>query len=151
MPAGPYGRLGLGQSTGVYSIWKFARNQDAAQQFLVDQCKSYEEATLASKLFNFPSFPGAFPLSRIRTAAAADGAAPRGKYSILATVATRYTRNVGYPGYANAAVAETLDSYLIPHMFGSVSQGKMTAAQSVRATAKRMSRIWAKWREAGKI
>jgi hypothetical protein len=36
-------------------------------------------------------------------------------------------------------------------MFAQVSQGKMSAAESVRSTAKEMKRIWAKWRAAGKI
>jgi hypothetical protein len=32
-----------------------------------------------------------------------------------------------------------------------VSQGRATAADSVRSTAAEMKRIWAKWRAAGKI
>jgi hypothetical protein len=44
-----------------------------------------------------------------------------------------------------------LDSYLIPRMFAQVSQGKASAAESVRATAREMRRIWARRRAAGKI
>ena len=43
------------------------------------------------------------------------------------------------------------DTFLIPRMFAQVSQGRMSAADSVRATAKEMKRIWAKQRAAGKI
>ena len=50
-----------------------------------------------------------------------------------------------------AAVGEVLDRYLIPQMFAQVSQGKATAAESVRATARQMKRIWARWKAAGKI
>ena len=64
LPAGPHGRLALPQSTSVYSIWKFAKNREAAEKFLADLCIAAEQATLASKLFNFPSFPGAFPPER---------------------------------------------------------------------------------------
>ena len=151
IPGGPGGRMSLGQYTAVYSVWKFAKNRAAAERFIADVCLAASEATPASKFFNYPSFPGAHPLKEIYKAAAADTHPPKGKYSILTTVASRYTRNVGYPGYANAAVQETLDRFLVPRMFAQVSQGKATAADSVRATAAEMKRIWAKWRAAGKI
>jgi multiple sugar transport system substrate-binding protein len=151
IPGGPAGRLGLPQYTGVYSIWKFSKNVDIAEKFIVDLCTGYKQATLASELFNFPSFPHAFPLKQIYKAAAADTNPPRGNYSILTTVAAKYTRNIGYPGYANAAVDEVLDRYLIPQMFAQVSQGKMSPAESVRSTGKVMKQIWARWKAAGKI
>lgn len=151
VPHGPYGRLGPGQYTSVYSIWKFAKNKDAAEKFIADLCIESGQAILASRMFNFPSFPGAVPLKEIYKAAAADLHPPRGKYTILTTIASKYTRNVGYPGYSNAAVEEVLDTFLIPRMFAQVSQGKMSAAESVGSTAKEMKRIWARWRAAGRI
>lgn len=151
MPGGPQGRLGVGQYTSVYSIWKFAKNRIAAEQFLADLCLASSEAVAASTYFNYPTFPGACPAKQIYAAAAADRQSPRGKYSILATVASEYTRNLGYPGYANAAVQDVLDAYLIPRMFAEVAQGRMTAADSVRATATQMRAIWRKWRNAGKV
>jgi multiple sugar transport system substrate-binding protein len=151
VPRGPRGRLGLGQYTSVYSVWNFARNREAAEKFVADLCLASSEAVPASSFFNFPSFPGAHPVKQIYKAAAADPRAPRGKYSILTTVASKYTRNAGYPGHANAAVQETLDRFLIPRMFAEVAQGRMTAAESVRATAAQMRPVWRKWRAAGKI
>jgi multiple sugar transport system substrate-binding protein len=151
VPHGPGGRVGLGQYTSVYSVWKFARNRDAAERFLADLCLVSSEAVPASSFFNFPSFPGAHPLTQIYSAAAADPRAPKGKYSILTTVASRYTQNVGFPGHANAAVQETLDRHLIPRMFAEVVRGRMSAADSVRATATQMRAIWRKWRAAGKV
>ncbi len=151
MPGGPGGRLGLGQYTSVHSIWNFAKNRDAAERFLADLCIASDAATVESRLFNFPSFPGAVPAQTISETAAADEHPPRGKYTILATVASNYTRNLGYRGYANAAVQEMLDSFLIPRMFAQVSQGKASAADSVSSTSREMKRIWAKWRAAGKI
>lgn len=151
LPAGPHGRLAVPQATSVYSIWKFAPNQEAAAKFLVDLCAAGEQVTLASKLYSFPSFPGAFPLQRLRPAAATDTHRPLGKYSILAMTATRDTRNAGYPGTTSAAVNETLDRFLIPRMFAQVSQGKLSAADSVRSTASQMAQIWARWKAAGKV
>lgn len=151
IPRGPVGRVGLGQYTSVYSVWKFAKNREAAERFLADLCLASGDAVAASSFFNFPTFPGACPEKRLYEAAAADPRAPRGKYSILTTVASKHTANVGYPGYANAAVQETFDRFLIPRMFAQVSLGKMTAADSVRSTAAEMRAIWAKWRRAGKV
>ena len=151
IPAGPGGRMSLGQYTAVYSVWKFAKNREAAERFVADVCLAAAAATQASNFFNFPSFPGAYPTKQIYKAAAANTKRPKGKYSILTTVASQYTRNIGYPGYANAAVQETLDRFLVPQMFAQVSQGKASAEDSVRATAGEMKRIWAKWRAAGKI
>ena len=62
IPTGPHGRLGLEHVMGCYNIWKFAQNKENAQQFLVDLCINYKQATDASQLYNFPSFPGAYPV-----------------------------------------------------------------------------------------
>jgi multiple sugar transport system substrate-binding protein len=151
LPAGPHGRLALPQATSVYSVWKFARNREAAEMFLTDFCSAADQATAASRLYSFPSFPGAFPPERLRPFAAADAHRPLGKYSILAATATRDTRNAGYPGTTNPAVNETLERFLIPRMFAQVSQRKLSAADSVRSTAKQMRQIWAKWNASGRI
>src|SRR5205814_1899127 len=44
---------------GIYAIWKFAQSPDVAKQFLLDLVAHNRDAILASKLYNFPSFPGA--------------------------------------------------------------------------------------------
>ena len=151
LPAGPHGRFTMPQATSVYSIWKFAKNREAAEMFLADLCTGAELATRAAKLYSFPSFPGAFPAERLRPFAAGDTHHPLGKYSILATTAARDTRNVGYPGTTNPAVAETLERFLIPKMFAQVAQGKLSAPSSVRSTAAEMKQIWTKWKTAGRV
>ncbi len=151
IPIGPHGRLGLEHVMGCYSIWKFAQNKENAQQFLVDLCVNYKQATDASKLYNFPSFPSAYPFKQIRKAAAADTHKPRGKYTVLTTIAEKFTHNIGYPGTTNAAMDEVFSKFLIPTMFAQVSQGKMSAADSVRSTNSAVKDIYAKWQERGKI
>jgi len=151
IPIGPHGRLGLEHVMGCYSIWKFAQNKENAQQFLVDLCVNYKQATDASKLYNFPSFPGAYPFKQIRKTAAADTHKPRGKYTILTTIAEKYTHNIGYPGTTNAAMDEVFSKYLIPQMFAQVSQGKMSAADSVKSINAQVKDIYAKWKARGKI
>jgi multiple sugar transport system substrate-binding protein len=151
IPAGPKGRLAIGQYTSVYSVWNFAKSPDVAQRFLADLCIAGREATVASRLFSFPGFPGAFPPADLHKAAAADPNPPKGKYSILTTVALEHTRNAGYPGTANAAVMEALGRNLVPYMFARVSLGKATAEESVAMTAWELKRIWRKWRAAGRV
>jgi multiple sugar transport system substrate-binding protein len=151
IPKGPHGRLGLEHVMGAYSIWKFAQNKENAQRFLADLIINYKDATNASQLYNFPSFPGAYPFKQIRKTAAADTHPPRGKYTILTTIAEKYTHNIGYPGTTNAAIDEIFQKYLIPSMFAQVSQGKMSAADSVKSTAAQVKDIYARWKERGKI
>jgi multiple sugar transport system substrate-binding protein len=151
IPGGPHGRLGLEHVMGCYSIWKFAQNKQNAMQFLVDLCVNYKQATLASQLYNFPSFPGAFPFDQIRKVAAADTHLPHGKYTILTTIAQRYTHNIGYPGTTNAAIDEIFSKYMIPAMFAQVSQGKLSAEDAVRGINSTVKDIYAKWRQRGMV
>jgi len=151
IPKGPHGRFGLEHVMGVYVVWKFAQNKPAAQKFLADLCINYKQATTASKLYNFPSWPGAYPFKQIYKAAAADTHKPRGKYTVLTTIAEKYTHNVGYPGFSNAAINELFTTYLIPQMFAQVAQGKMSATDAAKAAESQMKPIFAKWRAKGKI
>ena len=61
LPAGPHGRLALPQATSVYSIWKFARNREAAEKFLADLCAGAEQATLAVEALQLPELPWCVP------------------------------------------------------------------------------------------
>jgi multiple sugar transport system substrate-binding protein len=151
IPIGPYGRLGLEHLMGTWAIWKFAQNKANAQQFLVDLLLASKEATLASKLYNFPTFQNAFPFPQIYKTAAQDPHKPHGKYTILTKIAQKYTHNIGYPGTTNAAVDEIFSTYLIPQMFAQVSQGKLSAEDSVRQTKSQINTIYAKWKARGKI
>ena len=151
VPKGPHGRLGYEHVMGVWWIWKFAKNKAAAKKFLADLEINYDDAFMASKFYNFPSFPGAMPFKRVRRAVAADKHRPRGKYSILATIAQKYTVNPGYPGYTNAAYGEMFAKFIIPTMFAQVAQKKMTAQEAVNAADREIKAIYRKWRRLGKI
>jgi multiple sugar transport system substrate-binding protein len=151
IPKGPHGRFGLEHVMGCYVVWKFAKNKPAAEKFLADLCINYKEATIASKLYNFPSFPGAMPFDKIYAAAKADTHKPRGKYTVLTTIAKKYTYNVGYPGTSNAAINEIFVTGLIPSMSAQVAQGKMSADDAVSAANRQMTGIYRKWKRRGKI
>jgi multiple sugar transport system substrate-binding protein len=151
IPRGPHGRFGLEHVMGCYVVWKFAKNIPAAEKFIADLCINYKQATDASKLYNFPSFPGAYPFPQIRKAAAKDPHKPKGKYTTLVTIAEKYTYNVGYPGFSNAAINEIFVTSLIPQMFAQVARDKMSAADAASAAQHEMAPIFQKWRKAGKI
>jgi len=151
IPIGPHGRFGLEHLMGCWSIWKFAQNKENAQAFLVDLLLESKTGTLQSKLYNFPTFTKAFPFKDIRKTAAADTHKPKGKYTILTTIAEKYTHNIGWPGTTNAAMDEVFSTFLIPSMFAQVSQGKLSAEDSVRQTQAQVKSIYAKWKARGKI
>ena len=150
IPTGSKGRLALGQYTNVYSIWKFAQSPEIAERFVADLCIDARQATVASTLL-LPELSGFLPRRRVYKVAAADSHQPKGKYSILTTVALEHTRNAGYPGTANAAVMEALSRNLVPYMFARVSLGKASAEDSVKMTAWELKRTWRKWKAAGKV
>ncbi len=147
-PDGPSGRH-ASYVVNVYVIWKFATNPDAAKQFLLDLALASRESVVRSDLYNLPSFPGSVP--DLRDLAVADqGARPQGKYELLAD-AQSWSTNVGYPGYANAAMDEVFNQFLVPRMFQAAARGEMSAEDAVKAAEADMKPIFAKWKELGKL
>jgi multiple sugar transport system substrate-binding protein len=151
IPAGPVMRMGNEHVMGVYIIWKFAKNKQNAKRFLVDQQLAYRTHFVRSQFYNFPGWTGAIKggFKTIRKMAAADPHKPKGKYTILTTIAERYTANVGFPGYSNAVIDEIFQRYLIPQMFAQVAQGKKTPADAVSEYDAEFKRLYRKWRNQG--
>jgi multiple sugar transport system substrate-binding protein len=149
IPKGPNGRLGLEHVMHTYMIWKFAQNKAMAQKFLADLEIKYTGAFENSRFYNFPSFPKS--VQNIPVRLARDSHTPNGKYKILGTISEKYTKNVGYPGFANAAIGEIFDTFLIPQMFAEVAQGKRTPDDAARDYQRRLGAIFTKWRKRGKI
>jgi multiple sugar transport system substrate-binding protein len=153
IPRGPHMRLGNEHVMGVYVIWKFAKNKEAARKYLVDQQLAYRDHFMRSLFYNFPpwtnSIKGGF--KTIRKLAAADPHKPRGKYTILATIAEKYTTNPGHPGNTTPVMDEVFNTFLIPQMFASVAQGKATPAEAVKTFDQKARRIYAKWKSQGLV
>ena len=153
IPRGPVRALCNEHVMGVYFIWKFAQNQEAAKKFLVDQQLAYRDHFIQSQFYNFPGWTNAVPggFEAINKLAAADTHKPRGKYTILTTIAQKNTTNVGYPGFANAAIGDIFNQFLIPQMFAQVAQGKMTPEDAARSMQGQFRTIYAKWKAQGLI
>jgi len=149
IPKGPGGRMGLEHVMGVYVIWKFSKQKQLAKKFLIDQQLAYRDHFVQSKFYNFPGWlngvPGGF--KTIRKLTAADQHKPKGKYSILSTIAERYTTNAGHPGFSNAAIGEIFDTFLIPQMAAEVAQGKLSAADAAKQADKQFKTILKKWKD----
>ena len=81
IPRGPAMRLGNEHVMGVYLIWKFAKNKEAAQKYVVDQQLAYREHFVRSKYYNFPPWTGAIQggFKAIRTLTAQDAAQAEGQ------------------------------------------------------------------------
>jgi multiple sugar transport system substrate-binding protein len=153
IPRGPAMRLGNEHVMGVYVIWKFAKNKEAAKKYLVDKQLVGRTHFVQSEYYDFPAWTGAIKggFKTMRRLAAADAHKPRGKYSILTTIAEKYTTNVGYPGYSNAAIDEIFSTSLIPQMFAQVAQGKLSPEDAVSSYNAKFRGIYRKWRNQGLV
>jgi multiple sugar transport system substrate-binding protein len=151
IPRGPVRALGNEHVMGVYFIWKFAQNKEAAKKYIIDQQLAYQQHFTQSQFYNFPAWTNAVKggFVAMNRQAARDAHKPRGKYTILTTIARRYTTNVGYPGFANAAVGDIFNQSLIPQMFAQVAQGKMTPEDAARSMQGKFQSIYGTWRGQG--
>src|SRR5439155_18836918 len=132
---------------------KFAKNKEAAKKYVVDQQLNYRDHFVRSKFYNFPPWTGAikggFPT--IRKMAAQDTHKPKGKYTILTTIAEKYTTNPGHPGNTNAVIDEIFNTFMIPQMFATVAQGKSSPEDAVRNFDRQAKRIYSKWQDQGLV
>ena len=104
-----------------------------------------------SGFYNFPAWTNAVKggFRAMNRLAAADKHKPLGKYTILTTIAQKYTTNVGYPGYATAGVDEVFNTFVIPTMFARVVRDEVTPEQAAETAQGEIERIFAKWAKTG--
>jgi multiple sugar transport system substrate-binding protein len=153
IPRGPHMRMGNEHVMGVFVIWKFAKNKAAAKKYLIDQQLGYREHFIRSGYYNFPAWTGAIKggFKEIRKMCAQDTHKPRGKYTVLTTIAEKYTTNPGHPGNTTPVIDEIFNTFLIPQMFAEVAQGKSTPAEAVSDFARKAQGIYRKWRNQGLV
>jgi multiple sugar transport system substrate-binding protein len=146
---GPIRRMGLEHVMDVYVIWKFAENIEGAKKFLVDYISSFRNAFLASEYYNFPCFAATVP--DLKKLCAYDKKAnPPDKYKVLEDVLD-WATNVGYPGYANAAIDEVFSTWIISTMFARAAVEKMTPQEAINAAERKVNKIFEKWRAKGVV
>src|ERR671918_1051104 len=146
---GPARAIGLEHVMQCYVAWKFAENIDGAKQFLVDYTSDFRQAFRAGEFYDFPCFPNTVP--DLKTLIANDPKAhPPDKYKVLGDV-TEWATNVGYPGYANAAIDEIFGTWVINVMFAKAASGAVSPEDALTEADAACRRIFGKWKEKGLV
>jgi multiple sugar transport system substrate-binding protein len=70
---------------------------------------------------------------------------PPDKYKVLGDVLS-WATNVGYPGYATAAIDDAFKTWVIPTMFAKVARGDETPEDAAKAAEAEYKRIFARWK-----
>lgn len=146
---GPAQRICLEHVMDCYVIWKFAENIAGAKQFLVDYIDNFRDGFVGSEFYNFPCFPSTVP--DLKTMIAVDAkATPHDKYKVLGVLMEQAT-NVGYPGYANAAIDEIFNTWVLNTMFARAATGDASPEDAIRDAENACKRIFAKWKARGLV
>ena len=141
---GPVRRIAAEHVMSCYAIWEFAENKDGAKKFLADLIDGFSDAFNASEFYNFPCFPTTVPDIKKRLGNDPK-AVPNNKYAVLGDVLT-WATNVGYPGYATAAIDEAFNTFVLPTMFAKAARDEMKPEDAVKAADTEYRRIFAKWK-----
>jgi multiple sugar transport system substrate-binding protein len=143
---GPVRRIAAEHVMSCYVVWNFAQNKEGAKKFLVDYMDAFGDAFKASEFYNFPCFSKTVP--DLKQQIAHDPKAqPPDKYSVLGN-ALEWATNVGYPGYATAAIDEAFNTFVIPTMFAKVARDELSPEDAARAAENELKRIFEKWKSA---
>ena len=141
---GPVRRIASEHVMDCYAIWEFAENKEGAKQFLADLIDNFSSAFNASEFYNFPSFPSTVPDILKRLANDPKGV-PNDKYKVLGNVMS-WATNVGYPGYATAAIDQAFNTFVLPTMFAKAARDEMKPEEAVKAADTEYRRIFDKWK-----
>ena len=141
---GPVRRIAAEHVMNCYVVWDFAENKEGAQQFLIDYMDHFHDGFVAGQFYNFPCFPSTVP--NLQKEIANDPRAhPADKYKVLGDVLT-WATNVGYPGYASAAIDSAFKAWVIPTMFATVAQGKATPEDAAKTAEAEYKRIFERFK-----
>src|SRR5258706_13714033 len=75
---------------------------------------------------------------------------PADKYKVLED-SLEWATNVGYPGYANAAIDEIFSTWVISTMFAQAASGKLSPEDAMNQADQEVKRIFKKWKDKGKV
>jgi len=152
-PAGQERALAHGHAVFIYMIPTYAENQDTAKEFLLHLVENYAEATDQSKLYNFPAWSSTVP-DLLQEGGPLDNdpyeSNPPEKLAVLKT-AEQWTRNLGWPGPANAAIGQIFGEPILPNMMARAARGDLTAQEAVAEAEALITPIFDKARQDGLI
>jgi len=141
-PKGPVKQI-MGAASEFYGIWKFAKNKEAAKEFLRYYAANWPEAFKASEGYNNPCFAGLVPkpmpiLSDDPTST------PRDKLKILQD-SDQWSAIPGYPGPATPAMDEIYYAFIINDMMAKAATGQSSAEEAVKWATQQCEIIMKKW------
>jgi multiple sugar transport system substrate-binding protein len=133
----------MGAASEFYGIWKFAKNKEAAVEFLRYYAANWPEAFKASEGYNNPCFAGLVPkpmpiLSNDATST------PHDKLKILQD-SDQWSAIPGYPGPATPAMDEIYYAFIINDMMAKAATGQLSAEDSVKWATQQCEIIMKKW------
>jgi len=141
-PKGPAKQI-MGAASEFYGIWKFAKNKEAALEFLRYYRDNWVEAFKASEGYNNPCFANLVPkpmpiLSNDPTST------PHDKLAILQD-SDQWSAIPGYPGPATPAMDEIYYAFIVNDMMAKAATGQLSAEDSVKWAAQQCEGIMKKW------
>ncbi len=137
----------------IYIIPTYAKNPDAAKEFILNLVANYNQVVYNSQLYNFPSFATTAPQLMGKDGWLEKdpfGSKPADKLKVLETTES-WSTVIGHPGPANAAIGEIFGTFLIPQMFAKAARGEMSAKDAVADAEKQIIPIYEKWRKQGLV
>ena len=141
-PKGPVKQF-MGAASEFYGIWKFAKNKEAAKEFLRYYAANWPEAFKASEGYNNPCFAGLVP-KPMPILGNDPTSTPHDKLSILQE-SDKWSAIPGYPGPATPAMDEIYYAFIINHMMAKTATGQLSAEDSVKWATDQCERIMKKW------
>jgi multiple sugar transport system substrate-binding protein len=141
-PKGPARHI-MGAASEFYGIWKFAKNKEAAIEFLKYYAEHWPEAFKASEGYNNPCFANLVPkpmpiLSDDPTST------PRDKLKVLQD-SDQWSAIPGYPGPATPATDEIYYAFIVNDMMAKAATGQLSAEESVKWATQQCEGIFKKW------
>ena len=126
--SGPANRPGT--CHGCLRHLEVRRKYRGAKKFLVDYVGNFRQAFLNGEFYDFPCFQRTVPVLKQLLSNDAK-AKPADKYKVLEDVLS-WATNIGYPGYANAAIDEIYQKWVIHVMFAKAAQGVLSPEDAVK-------------------
>ena len=118
---------------------------DSFKGLLVDYVGNFHQAFMASEFYNFPCWPKQVPDLQKLIAKDSKGV-PADKYAVLGD-SLEWATNVGYPGYATAAIDDAYSTWVLNTMFASAATGAQSPEAAVKEAEEKCKKIWEKWKE----
>ncbi len=141
-PKGPVKQI-MGAASEFYGIWKFAKNKEAAVEFLKYYRDNWPEAFKASQGYNNPCFANLVP-KPMPILANDPTSTPNNKLAILQD-SDKWSAIPGYPGQATPATDEIYYAFIINDMMTKAATGQASAEDSVKEATQRCEAIFKKW------